>query len=64
MLPETLVAVKANDIRRVVEAHHTTTLAAQSPFRQEEDVAVTLRCEHGLLLSMNMAEVSPKGLYG
>lgn len=36
-----------------VAVDEPTTHTAQSPFRQEEDVAITFERKHGLLLSKN-----------
>ena len=50
MLKEDCVALSADDMALLVAVYHPATHTAQSPFRQEEDVAVTLERKHGLLL--------------
>ena len=50
VLPEALSLTPPYDVGVGIQGKHSVTVNAQSPFRQEEDVAITLRGVHGLLL--------------
>lgn len=52
MLKQYHLSLLADDVAFPVAVYEPTTDAAESPFRQEEDVAITLERKHGLLLRL------------
>jgi hypothetical protein len=52
MLPSTTITTHPHDVRVVVQAKHSETLTAQSPFPKEEDVTITLGNVHDVLLRL------------
>ncbi len=50
MLKQYHFSLLADNVTVSVAVKHPAAHAAQSPFRQEEDVAITLERKHGLLL--------------
>lgn len=42
--------IGSNDVTFLVSVEHAVALAAQPPFCEEEDPAITFECKHSLLL--------------
>jgi hypothetical protein len=54
MLKQCHLPLSTDNMTILVTVNHPAALAAQSPFRKEEDVAVTLKRKHGLFLWLSM----------